>query len=78
MRVVLAALVIVVMAGAVHAQDAGSAGGIGGGHKGRGSHQKSDQSQNTDKQKKAVDDGYRSAVKGMPDKEQPDPWKNVR
>jgi len=71
MRIVLAVLAIAVMAGAVHAQDAG-------GRKGRGSHQKSDQSHQTDQQKKAVDDAYRSAVKGMPDKEKPDPWKNAR
>jgi len=60
------------MAGAVHAQDAG------GGHKGRGSHHKNDQSQQTDQQKKAADDAYRSAVKGLPDKDKPDPWKNAR
>lgn len=73
MRVVLAVLTIAVMAGAVHAQDAGV-----GGHKGRGSQAKTDQSQKTDQQKKAVDDAYRAAVKGIPDKDKPDPWKNAR
>jgi len=71
MRILLAALAIAVTTAAVHAQDAG-------GHKGRGSHQKTDQTQKSDQQKKAVDDAYKSAVKGMPDKDKPDPWKNAR
>jgi len=73
MRILLAVLAIAVMAGAVHAQDASG----GGGHKGR--HQNTDQTQGkTDQQKKAVDDAYRQAIKGIPDKEKPDPWKNAR
>jgi hypothetical protein len=73
MRIVLAVLAIAIMAGAAHAQD------VGGGRKGRGSQQKADQQKSDPQAKKAIDDAYKSAVKGIPDaKEKYDPWKNAR
>ena len=50
----------------------------GGGHKGRGSAQNSQQKADPQKQK-AVDDAYKSAINRIPDpKEKYDPWKTAR
>jgi hypothetical protein len=74
MRILLAALAIAVVAGTVHAQDAG--GGRSG--KGRGSHQNANQQADPKKQKE-LDPAYKAGINRIPDATgKYDPWKNTR
>jgi hypothetical protein len=76
MRILIATLTLVLLAGPAYAQNMG---GKGGG-KGRNSSPQNTEQQKADKQKKkAADDAYKAGVKLIPDaKEKFDPWRNAR
>jgi hypothetical protein len=68
----MAGLAIAVVAGSAHAQDFK-------GTKGRGSQQGADQQKNDPQKKKAIEEGYQSGIRRIPDpKEKYDPWKIAR
>jgi hypothetical protein len=74
MRILVAWLAIAVVAGTAHAQDLGGRGG-----KGRGSQQGAEQQKNDPQKKKAIEEGYQSGIRRIPDpKEKYDPWKIAR
>lgn len=75
MRIFLAMLTIVTLAGTAIAQDAVT----GGGRKGRGAAQNAGQQQAEQQKKKAIGDDYKSAITRIPDpKGNYDPWKTAR
>jgi hypothetical protein len=76
MRILIATLTLVLLAGPAYAQNMG---GKGGG-KGRDSSPQNTEQQKVDQQKKkAADDAYKAGVKLIPDaKEKFDPWRNAR
>jgi hypothetical protein len=77
MRVVAAALAMILLATSTYAQDAG---GLGGG-KGGGKHsaKNSEQTKEDPQKKKAAEEAYKAGLKAIPDaKEKYDPWRNAR
>jgi Ni/Co efflux regulator RcnB len=72
MRILVAVLAVAVVAGPAHAQDFRGA-------KGRGSQQSAEPQKNDPKKKKAIEEGYQSGIRRIPDpKEKYDPWKIAR
>ena len=80
MKILVAALALVLLASPAYAQNVGGMGGMGGkGGKGRNAAQNSEQQKADQQKKKAAEDAYKAGLKMIPDaKEKFDPWKNAR
>jgi nitrate reductase cytochrome c-type subunit len=79
MRILAAALALVLLVSPVYAQNAGGMGGMGGKGGGKRAAQNSDQQKVDQKKQKAAEDAYKAGLKMIPDaKEKYDPWKNAR
>jgi len=79
-KILVAALALVLLASPAYAQNVGGMGGMGGkGGKGRNAAQNSEQQKADQQKKKAAEDAYKAGLKMIPDaKEKFDPWKNAR
>ena len=82
MRFVPVALVLAIVTGAAFAQemrDTGGVRGVGGQGSGRHAAPSPEQQKINQEKKKATEDGYNAALKGIPDpKIKVDPWRGVR
>jgi hypothetical protein len=80
MRIVWVTLALAIVTGAAFAQDTRDMGGaMKGGGKGRHAAQSSEQQKADQEKKKAAEDAYKAALKGIPDaKVKDDPWRGVR
>jgi hypothetical protein len=82
MRFVSVALAFAIVTGSAVAQemrDTGGVRGVGGQGSGRHSAPSPDQQKINQEKKKATEDGYNAALKGIPDsKTKADPWRGVR
>jgi hypothetical protein len=82
MRFLSVALVLAIVAGSAVAQeskDTGGVRGVGGQGSGRHAAQSPEQQKINQEKKKATEDGYNAALKGIPDsKTKADPWRGVR
>jgi hypothetical protein len=79
MRFISMALALAIMTGSALAQDMRDMGGMKGEGKGRHATQNSEQQKIDREKKKAADDAYKAALKGIPDsKTKDDPWRGVR
>jgi len=82
MRFLSVALALAVLAGSAVAQegrDTGGVRGVGGPGSGRHAAESAEQQKIKQEKKKATEDGYNAAMKGIPDsKAKADPWRGVR
>jgi hypothetical protein len=82
MRFLSVALALAIVTGSAVAQeskDAGGVRGVGGQGSGRHAAQSPEQQKINQEKKKATEDGYNAALKGIPDsKTKADPWRGVR
>jgi len=79
MRLVSLALALAISAGSAYAQDTRGMGSMRGEGKGRHTPQNSEQQKIDREKKKAAEDAFKSATKGIPDsKIKDDPWRGVR
>jgi hypothetical protein len=79
MRVVSVALALAIVTGSAFAQEMREMGSMKSGGKGRHGAQNSEQQKIDQAKKKAAEDAYKAALKGIPDaKTKDDPWRGVR
>ena len=82
MRFLSVALALAIVTGSAVAQesrDTGGVRGVGGQGSGRHAAQSPEQQKINQEKKKATQDGYNAALKGIPDsKTKADPWRGVR
>jgi hypothetical protein len=82
MRFLSVALALAIVTGSAVAQesrDTGGVRGVGGQGSGRHAAQRPEQQKINQEKKKATQDGYNAALKGIPDsKTKADPWRGVR
>jgi hypothetical protein len=82
MRFLSVALALAIVTGSAVAQesrDTGGVRGVGGQGSGRHAAQSPEQQKINQEKKKATEDGYNAALKGIPDsKTKADPWRGVR
>jgi hypothetical protein len=79
MRFVSVALALAIVTGSAFAQEMPDTGSMKGGGKGRHGAQSSEQQKIDQEKKKAAEDAYKAALKGIPDsKTKVDPWRGVR
>ena len=77
MRFLSVALTLAIVGGSALAQGARDTGGMKGG--GKGAAQSAEQQKIDQEKKKAAEDAYKAALKGIPDsKAKVDPWRGVR
>jgi len=79
MRFVSVAFALAIVTGSAFAQEMRDMGSMKGEGKGRHAAQSSEQQKIDQDKKKAADDAYKAALKGIPDsKTKVDPWRGVR